>query len=257
MVVLVAGLAVFINLGTYDMAAGVVVALLIVVVSVPLLRRLGMSDSGDDIFWVLVVALLAKLAFSLARYWMVNRLYGGSGDSNQYDADGWAFAEAVRGGQFIPNIAVTDSAEGGTATIVRLTGYIYAVVGRSKFAAFFVYSWMAFWGCVLFWRAAKRAFPEMDLRRYMYLVLFWPSLLFWPSSVGKDAVMLLLLGITTYGAAVVLSTSPKAWGLVPFAAGVGGMLLIRTHVALMAVLAVAVATAFAFIGGTRGDSANQ
>ncbi len=142
----------------------------------------------------------------------------------------------------------------GTGNI-RLTGYLYAVIGRSTFAGFFIYSWLAFWGCVLFWRGAWRV-PEMDHRRYMLLVLFWPSLLFWPSSIGKDAVMVFLLGVASYGACRLLAPKPWVWGLVPFVLGVGGMLLIRAHVALMAVLAVAVATAFAFIGGTRQEGSS-
>jgi hypothetical protein len=252
-----AGMAAFLNAGTYDVAISMVVLAVIVVVSVPVFRRLAVSDADPTLVWILLGALVAKVLFSLARYWMVNKLYGGGGDSNRYDADGWAFAQAVRGGQFVPNVVVTETTEGGTGFVIRLTGYIYAIVGRSKFSGFFIYSWLAFWGCVLFWRGAKRAFPEMDHKRYLYLVLFWPSLLFWPSSIGKDAVMLFLLGVASYGACALLAPRPRIWGVLPFAAGVGGMLLIRTHIGLMAVLAVTVATTFAFIGGTKTENASS
>lgn len=250
------GAAVFVNTATYDVVVSLLVLLAIVLASVPVFRKVADTDHDAHLLWVLLAALAAKIAFSLARYWMVNKLYGGGGDSNRYDVDGWEFAQQVRSGTLLPAFDATGGGESGTGRIVQLTGYIYAVIGRSKFSGFFIYSWMAFWGCVLFWRGAKRAFPEMDHRRYMYLVLFWPSLLFWPSSIGKDATMLFLLGVASYGACVLLAPRPKVWGLFPFAAGVGGMLLIRTHVGLMAVLAVTVATAFAFIGGTKTENAS-
>ncbi len=91
-----AGLAFFVNVSTYNVAVGVVVAVCIVAVSVPLLQRLAAVDGSPKLVWVLLAALIAKLAFSVARYWMVNRLYGGGGDSNRYDADGWDFAQAAQ-----------------------------------------------------------------------------------------------------------------------------------------------------------------
>ena len=256
--VLVAGLllvgALVVDSGTYGTAVGLLAVIVLLVVSVPCFRRLAVIDGDDRLFAVLLTALVAKFVFSLVRYWMVNKLYGGGGDSNRYDQDGWEFAQLVRSGTFIP-AAEDVSGESGTGNIVRLTGYFYAVVGRSIFAGFFFYSWLAFWGCVLSWRGIRWAFPEGDDRRYMLLVLFWPSLLFWPSSIGKDAVMVFFLGVATYGACRLLAPKPWIWGILPFGAGVGGMMLIRSHVALMAVLAVGVATAFAFLGGTRVENA--
>lgn len=248
-------MAMFVNVGTYNDVVGSVIALLILLISAMVFRRISKADADPDLLWWLLGALLAKMVFSLARYWMVNKLYGGGGDSNRYDLDGWDFAELVRGGTLFPPAEDVSGGETGTGNIVRLTGYFYAVVGRSIFAGFFFYSWLAFWGCVLCWRGFRHAFPEGDSRRYMLLVLFWPSLLFWPSSIGKDAVMVFFLGVASYGACRLLAPKPWIWGILPFGIGVGGMMLVRSHVALMAVLAVSVATAFAFLGGTKADNA--
>ena len=253
--VLLCGAALFINVGTYDVAIGGLTAVVIVVASIPVFRKLGHIDGDADLPRLLTVALCMKLVFSLARYWMVNKLYGGTGDSNRYLEDGWLFARAVRSGSLIPSIESIDNAVSGTRQIVKLTGYVLAITGQSKFAAFFIFSWLAFWGCLLFVRGAKRAFPQMDHKRYLHLVLFWPSLLFWPSSVGKDAVMVFFLGVVTYGACVLLAPKAKVWGVAPFAVGVFGLLQVRVHVALMAVLAVTVATTFAFIGGEHVEKA--
>jgi hypothetical protein len=91
----------------------------------------------------------------------------------------------------------------------------------------------------------------LDHRRFTLLMLFFPSLLFWPASIGKDAVMLFLLGVVFYGASQLLGPDVRWWGILPVIAGAAGMMLIRSHVALMAALSLAVATAFAVLGGSR------
>lgn len=67
--------------------------------------------------------------------------------------------------------------------------------------------------------------------------------------------MVFFLGVVAYGACIVLAPKPKAWGIAPFVVGAYGLLQIRAHVALMAVLAVTVATGFAFLGGTKAEQA--
>ena len=62
-------------------------------------------------------------------------------------------------------------------------------------AAFLVFSWLAFWGLFLFYRAFTIAVPEGRRRSYAHLVFFLPALLFWPSSIGKESWMIFALGI--------------------------------------------------------------
>lgn len=249
------GVGFFLNVGSYDLAIGLILAVVMMVASLPLFRHLADADDNPRLVWTLLVALVVKFVSSLLRYWMVNVLYGEVGDSNTYGHDGWIFAQAVRSGSIIPRIESIDALTDGTRQVTKLTGYLFTVTGESRFAGFFFFSWLAFWGCLLFARGVKRAFPESDHRRYLYLVLFWPSLLFWPSAIGKDAVMVFCLGLATYGACVVLAPKAKVWGVALFAGGVFGMLQVRNHVALMAVLAVVVATTFAFIGGQKAEQA--
>lgn len=234
----------------YDAAVGAVVLVAIVVISLPVLRRLASRDDDQRMFMILATALIAKMAFSLVRYFVLAKVYGWVGDAGTYDRDGWALAQAIRSGSPLPAIAsVAD--EVGTGRIVQLTGFIYVVIGRSLYGGFFIYAWMAFWGLVLIIRGCRWGFPEVDQRRLAILVLFFPSLLFWPSSVGKDAVMILLIGLVAYGAGRLLGPSPNLLGLIPFIVGLGGMLLIRPHVGLMAVLALLVSMGFSVLGGGR------
>ena len=89
----------------------------------------------------------------------------------------------------------------GTQYMELITTAIYTVIGPTTLAAFFVYGAFAFWGAYLLYRAFRVALPEGDHRRYAYLVFFLPSMLYWPSSIGKESWLMLFVGVTALGAA--------------------------------------------------------
>ena len=51
----------------------------------------------------------------------------------------------------------------------------------------------------------RRAVPTLNRKWYSAFMFFAPSLAFWPSSVGKEAIMLLALGLAALGTAKVLN----------------------------------------------------
>ena len=118
---------------------------------------------------------------------------------------------------------------------------IYALTGPSRLGGFLVYSFIGFWGLFLFHRAARIGVPEVSQRRYAVLLFFLPSLVFWPSSIGKEAVMMLSLGVCAYGAARVLEH--RGWGWVCLATGLGLGYMVRPHVPVVVLAALAVAVA--------------
>src|SRR5215831_17588786 len=63
-----------------------------------------------------------------------------------------------------------------------------------------------------------------------------PSLLFWPSSIGKESWMMLTIGLVCYGAARMLAAKP--WGVPLFALGLTGTAMVRPHISLIAIVAV-------------------
>ena len=149
-----------------------------------------------------------KLAASFVRYFVAFSLYG-SGDASAYDSAGTEIAESFHRGE----LSLTDllALRQGTRFIDDLTGLIYALTGPSRLGGFLVYSFIGFWGLFLFHRAARIGLPEGSQRRYALLVFFLPSLVFWPSSIGKEAVMMLSLGICAYGAARILERQGWGW----------------------------------------------
>jgi hypothetical protein len=94
-----------------------------------------------------------------------------------------------------------------------------------------VFAGLNFVGCYLFYRAFRIAFPEGDGRRYAFLVMFLPSLLYWPSSLGKEGWMIFALGLASYGLARALAG--RFGGYTALVAGLACMLLVRPHLALI------------------------
>ncbi len=196
---------------------------------------------GDEVplTRLIIVALVAKMGASVIRYFVTIDLYG-SGDSQRYDVNGAAIANAFHRGE-LPLSQIIPS-DVGTPFIDQFTGLLYTVMGPTRPGGFLVFSWIAFWGLFFFHRAALIGFPEADQRRYALLLFFLPSLLFWPSSIGKEALMLFGLGASAYGAARLLERRPWWWA--SLAIGLGTTYLVRPHVT--AVVLGSIALSFLF-----------
>lgn len=185
-------------------------------------------------FALLGTALVLKVLAAGPRYLTLVLLYGGSGDSARYDSVGRGVATTLRSGSLEVSLA---GRVPGTGFIELLTGAIYSTTGPSLVGGFLVYSFIGFWGLYLFYRAFVIAVPDGNHRRYGLLVLFMPSLVFWPSSIGKEAWMMLCLGLAAYGAASI--GARRRAGLVLLVTGLTGCCLVRPHMALLVVMGLA------------------
>ena len=124
----------------------------------------------------------------------------------------------------------------GTRFIEILSGLAYTVLPQSQLAGFVLFSWVAFLGLILFSRAIRIALPNANHRRYDLLLFFLPTLVFWPSSIGKEAWMVAMLGLASYGAARLFTH--RLSGLVPLGLGLWGASVVRPHMALMILAAL-------------------
>lgn len=208
----------------YDTWGAVVFGPVLLLVSVPLLRR-ATRDEPPEVFWVLLGALALKLVAAMVRYAVAAELYDGVADARSYAEEGERLAAAYRHG-----VLSADLGRGfvGTGAVRMLTGIVFAVTGRTSLGGNMVFSWWAFWGLVGFYKAFRTAIPDGDHRRYALLLFFLPSLLYWPSSIGKDAWMLLGLGVAAFGAARLIARQRPA--LPYLAAGLTATAIVRPHV---------------------------
>jgi hypothetical protein len=215
-------LSVAMHARSYDFWGALVLAPVLIVVSLPLLSAIARRDGTPGIFTLLVVVLVLKLVAAGARYWMAFIYYGGS-DAAQYHAAGIELSELYRQGIFTTNGRELSN----TAFLEVVTGAVYTVTGPTLLGGFVLFSWLSFWGLVMLWRAFRVGVPHGAGRRYAWLVLFLPSMLFWPSAMGKEAFMSLALGASALGAARLFAARGQ-W-LLPLAAGMAGTTLMRPH----------------------------
>jgi hypothetical protein len=221
-------LAILMRSRSFDYWGALIVFPLLLVVSLPVLRRTTTQWREPELYRFLVAALIVKLLCSVARWWMSFRFYDAVADAAAYDLAGRHIAETLRSGVLTVDIGKPVV---GTGFLEILTGTVYSVIGPTLLGGYLVYSWLGFWGLFFFYKAFRLGFPDGDHRRYALLLFFLPSLLFWPSGIGKDTWLLFTLGLMAYGAALLFT---RTRGAVLFL-GLGGLgsLMVRPHVTVL------------------------
>jgi hypothetical protein len=211
----------------FDTWGALIIGPVIVLATIPTIARQAKREQSDGLFWLLLAALVLKMLGALLRVYVVSDVYGGEGDSLAYHSEGTRIAVAFRAGDFhtgLPTLTDTDF-------ISFLTGLIYTVTGSTFVGGFMIFSWLGFWGLFYFYRAFTIALPDAKRSSYAILLFFLPSLLYWPSSIGKESWMLFTLGIVSYGAALVFTYRPH--GYLVLMVGLAGTAAVRPHVTLL------------------------
>jgi hypothetical protein len=217
---------------TYDVWGALLLAPVLIAISVPILLRFAKTEPSPHIGQILVIALLVKLAASIPRYYMIISVYE-RGDALRYSRVGVTLRPYFLNLDF----SVAQLGDRGTGTGTRfvevVTGIVYAMIGPSVIGGFIFFSWLSFWGLYFFYRAFRVGIPDGDSKRYAVLLFLLPSMLFWPSSIGKEAWMTMVLGITTYGCALLLARRRSA--TLYLAIGLAGVFAVRPHMALLSI----------------------
>jgi hypothetical protein len=234
-----AALAIGMDRTSYDMWGAMVVAPCLLLVSWPLLAAAFRHEEDGWVRRLIGLAFAVKVVGALARWAVAFVLYGGIADAAGYDRHGAAIAAQLRAG-----VLTVDAGPQfvGTGFLRLVTGVVYAVTGPTLLGGYLVFAWMGFWGLYFFYRAFRVALPGANHRRYALLVFLLPSMIFWPSGIGKEAWMCLCLGVATYGAARLVTGSGRA--ALPLTLGLIGAAMVRPHMA--ALLFVATVAGFLF-----------
>lgn len=232
--VLISGLVMLGAVGGPEASGVLVLGPVLFAVSLPVFFRQARLEGDRWILRLLIVALLVKFIGAVVRYYVAFDVYGGVADAAGYHETGARIAENFQMGDF--RTGLDDLS--GTNFIRFLTGMVYTFIGPTGLGGFVVFSWLGFWGLFLFYRAFRLAVPEGRSRTYATLVFFLPSLVFWPSSIGKEAWMMFSLGIAALGAAQVLSG--RTWrGLGVAGLGLWLAAIVRPHMAGLIALSLA------------------
>jgi hypothetical protein len=233
----------------YETWAPIATMTALVLISVNALIVLTAHEPDRRVRLLLVAALFLKVLSGVLRYGVNALLYDGGGDSNAYWvfaarlSSSWSQGEWIGSGRRFP----------GTGFVDTLSAVVHSLNGPSFVGGFIVFSWIGFWGLYLCFRAFQIAVPSGDHFRYGLLVLLLPSLLFWPSAIGKDAWMIFSIGAFAYGFARYLAGSRVGLLVVAFAATAAGF--VRPHVSLILLLSLTIAL---IVGrGRRGFMAGR
>lgn len=198
----------------------------------PLVTRWARRDPDPRIARLIVPALWVKLFGTMLRYYVGFHVYRVS-DAIGYHAEGSRIAASYRRGVFDVSFGHGSS---GTRFVQYVTGWVYTVTSPNKIIGFIVFSWFSFVGICLFYSAFRLAYPKGDHYRYARLIFFLPSLAYWPSSLGKEAWMLLGLGTSAYGVARLLCRRRGAFLLI--GAGLWATAMVRPHIAVAIIVSL-------------------
>jgi hypothetical protein len=182
--------------------------------------------------WI-TVGFLAKMGGTFARYYMVLVLYG-AGDSLRYYTVAVRLAGEWRNG-VIPPLSGNGSL--GTQVVEGVTGGLFAIATPSLLGGFVIYAMISYLGQLGLYAAFRRWAQPYQLKPYAFLVFFLPTYAFWPSSIGKDALVVLFLGVCAYSISRLLESFEFRWVL-PVAISLGALGVIRIHIAALVAIAL-------------------
>jgi hypothetical protein len=207
--------------------AGAIVSIL-VLVSLPLFWLAGRADHQGRMltlllwtsFWLKVAAHVFRFQTGLLR------------DAYAYDSRGQFIASQLARGMWPEEFGRL-----GSDVIRVLTGFAYYWLGVTFNGVSVLWLWFGLLGMLFFYLAFATAFPHGHRRLYMVLVFLYPSMLLWTSSLGKDALVVMFMGMAAYGAARA-QRRVEVVGLWWLLVGVAGVGVIRPHVAAMFTVAL-------------------
>ena len=230
--------------GNSETRAAALVMVVLGLIAFPVLKRL--ADGRRDYQQILYAGLAFKVTMTIVRYYLASGGYYKTSDASDYDTYGRQIAsQYLKHGQLPPWKTWT-----GTPFLRLVTGFVYTIVPASELAAFFVFAGFSFAGTLLFWKAVQKFAPPPSDRTYLLMLMFIPSFVYWPSALGKEAFIILCLGLTTYGFACMLENKVVP-GIACIAAGIAGMTMVRPHIGVAVMIGLLFATVLAKQSGRR------
>jgi len=210
---------------------------LLLLLTTPLFLRAARDEPRFDLAGILALGLVLRFAASYYRFLHAADAFVYHENGIKLAADYRHFNFGVDPGSPVP----------GTGGMRIVAGVVEVFTNGNMFGTFLVFTWLGFIGCYLFYRAFVTALPDCDAKRYALLVMLWPTMLYWPSSIGKDCWLIFGLGVASLGAARILRRRNGGYPLLVLGTVLGSV--VRPHVALL----LAVAFAVALLVGRRAD----
>ena len=222
--------------GGPDVWVPVLVVAVLAAISVPICSATAGRPIDPRLRRILLVAFALKMACAFPRYAMNEVAYDGAADAGMYHEAGQTFRENGGRGNWSFDGAFIERFPDETRSVGYVVGALYVVTGASQMTGYLVFSWISWLGLVFVFRAFRLGFPNAPPYLAAGLIFFLPSTLYWPSSIGKDAVMVFAIGLVTLGISRLMSGERSLLGLAWMGIGGLAMLQIRPHLLLIALV---------------------
>lgn len=238
LVAVLSGLGVLMTQTSYEVWGGVLLVSVLTVLTMPLLY-LAVRRDVPRLFGVLAAGFFMKVAGTILRFYVFSKVYGSVADATYYYDRASNLAAGVRSGRTSFFDIIPWARE--LTFVIRLTAVVLTFTGPTRLGAFLVFGLMGFWGAVFLVKAACRAIPGLEQRRFAVLCMAVPSIVFWPSSLGKEAWILFSIGVLSLGLSRLYVWDRPVIGLVLATAGGMGIGAVRIHLAAVFIAGAAVA----------------
>jgi hypothetical protein len=242
---IVVGGLIGVGTGNENVMGALIVAPVLYGLTMLVARHFERVDGNTVVGQYIMAGFVVKCLGVVLRYGVGLTVYGAS-DATEYFKFGKQIGHGLRGGQLISQ----GGSWVGTNFLRLLTGIIYTVTPMSMLAGFLVFGWLSYMGGLFFWRAYRRAISDRNDLRYLTWIILLPTMVYWPSSIGKEAWMVFCLGAAAYGVACVLTNAPL-FGFVAIAGGVVGVSQVRPHLGLTVVAGLVLAMLFRKLPGKK------
>lgn len=227
-----------------------VIAVLAILASIPSFAFFGLVRGEGTTAGLFVVPLVAAVGYGATRRWVsgahgdwlanlvfaglglrllaaLPRLLGGA-DAPIYQLHGERIAISLRQLDFSVQ---TGRAVPGTGTVRYLAGVVNVFTASNYVATFLVFAVLALVGQYAFLLGVRTALSTRQFRIFAVLLMFSPTLVFWPSSIGKESPILFGAGLVVFGASRLYD---KNWsGILPVLIGISVIGMVRPHVAIV------------------------
>jgi hypothetical protein len=125
----------------------------------------------------------------------------------------------------------------GTGTLIYFVQFLRGLIGGTYLDYFMMFHAIGFCGIAVLMRTFEEVYLGLgtDKRPFVLLLLFLPSMQFWTAAIGKDAPLFFAACLCLWA----MINVRKRW--IAMGAAIALMVLVRPHIALVALVALAVA----------------
>lgn len=125
----------------------------------------------------------------------------------------------------------------GTNLVINVVQFIKEKFGGTMLDHFMIFQAAGFWGLIFLVKTIDEILDEVEALHstWVYLPLFLPGVHFWTGAIGKDSLLFLAVSLSVWACLQLTKRLPA------LAVALAIMLAVRPHIALIALIALALA----------------